>query len=277
MPRSERRTRRPPGPRMGVSASDVDFNGAESMAERLRRIAEVAPHGEINTMQTSELLIGAGLTRSKSRYNVDSIVHRCIKQSPDFVWIRRGWWRYVGSKTREIVDDTTAVGDAELVSAPVEAEVTGCVDDPELVSAPVEPTVVAEPYVPPRTMQWLNGTVEYREATHLGDKLRAIAQHTVDMTVEPRETSLRLLQDGQSTARQRNLERVVRRMLRDDPDFSALPTEWYQYRPRRSWLSCPSDEAGHNTRCDMTDKPWESTFHEEPIYGNNGHIGIPAW
>ena len=269
MPRSERRTRRPPGPRMGVSASDVDFRGAESMAERLRRIAEVAPHGEINAMQTAELLIGAGQTRSQSRYNVDSIIHRIMEKSPDFVWFRRGWWRYVGSKRREVVDDTTAVGDTELEQAPDGAEATECVDVTELVSAPAEPTV------PPRTMQWLNSTVEYRGANTLGDKLRTIAQHTVDMTLEPRETSLRLLQDGQSTARQRNLERVVRRMLRDDPDFSALPTDWYQYRPRRSWLSCPSDEAGHNTRCDMTDKPWESTFHEEPIYGGNGHTGNP--
>ena len=61
MPRSEKRTRRPPGIRMGVTASEVDFTGADSMEESLRRVARVAPHREVNVMQTAELLIDAGV------------------------------------------------------------------------------------------------------------------------------------------------------------------------------------------------------------------------
>ena len=267
MPRSERRNRRPPGPRMGVSVRDVDFREAESVTDRLKRVAEVAPHGEINMMQTAELLIDGGLTRSKSRFNVVTTIHRAVKRSPDFVWLRRGWWQYVRPKTTKVVDDTTAAEDTELASAPVEPDASEVVGETDLASVP------AEPYVPPRTMQWLDGKVEYRGANTLRDKLLVMAQHTVDRTLEPRETSRRLLHDGQSTARQRNLERVVRRMLRDDPEFAelALPTDWYQYRPRRERPSGPSVEASPSKRFDMRGTPWESISHEETIYVHNGH------
>lgn len=208
--RPEKRSRRPPGPRMGVAASDVDFRGANSMAEMLRRVAWVAPHRELNMMQTAEILMQAGKTASISRYNVCITLRKTMNRSKDFERVRRGWYRYQGPPV-EIPE--SSMEDEQQASE-------------EQYATPGPNARVA--------MRWRRGKVEYGDSANLNSKLRAVADHTHDRVLEPGQTALRLLRDGQSTAKWRNLTRVVRRTLRRDPEFAELPpptTDWYLYQP----------------------------------------------
>ena len=227
-----------------------------------------------------------------------------MKKSSDFVWIKRGWWRYIGTEATEDAHSTGAVDYMEPEAVPAETETSPAIEDTTaadhtgLESGPAEAEApetadgtgaadymepeAAEPPAPPKTMLWLRGPVQYGGTNSLGDKLQVIAQHTADRTVDPQAVSQRLLLDGQSTARPRNLERVVRRTLRDAPEFHELslstePTDWYQYRPMEARHSCLNDEAYSNKLIYRTGKPEESTFHEEPTYDRIERTGIPAW
>ena len=196
---------------MGVAASEVDFRGADSMAEKLRRVAWVAPHRELNMMQTAELLVQSGQTASTSRYNVCITLRKTMNRSKDFQRVRRGWYRYLGP--------------------PVEIPETSTEDEHRGASEEQYATPGANARV---AMRWRRGQVEYGDSANLDSKLRSVADHTHDRVLEPGHTALRLLRDGQSTAKLRNLTRVVRRTLRRDPEFCELPPptrDWYLYQP----------------------------------------------
>ena len=250
------------------------------MTERLRRVAEVAPHGEINAMQTAELMLGAGVTKSKSRFNVDSVIHRRLKKSPDFRWVRRGWWRHIGP-TAEADHETDGGREDEHWDEPTESGT-----EPTEGGEPRQQTQ-AEPEVSKRiTMKWRSGRVDYGGSANLGDRLRAVLKHTADGVLEPGQVASRLLMDGQSTARPRNLERVVRRMLDDDPEFGELSppsTGWYQYRPHplagphpgQAHLWSLDDEVCPTKGYGKMDRPLEWSSFVDTICAGNGHTKGP--
>ena len=91
-PKKKRRS--PKQPSMGVTTADVDMTGAETQIEQITRIAKAAPNGEVNTIQMVDLLVEVGLADESKREALRSSLYRHMKRHPDFLVIRRGWFRY---------------------------------------------------------------------------------------------------------------------------------------------------------------------------------------
>ena len=78
-------TRRPPTATPAkppvTAANDIDFTNARNVKERLERIADKT-NGVVNATRAAEILIEAGLSRSKKQ-DVRSTIHRTLQGYPD--------------------------------------------------------------------------------------------------------------------------------------------------------------------------------------------------
>ena len=104
-PKKKRRS--PKQPSMGVTAADVDMTGAETRIEQLTRIATAAPSGEVNTIQMVDLLVELGLAHESKREALRSSLYRLIRRHPDFMFMRRGWFRYSKPEQDELPADAS--------------------------------------------------------------------------------------------------------------------------------------------------------------------------
>ena len=64
-----------------ITASEINFNGARNVRERLSRIADRSG-GTVNITRGAEIIIEAGLSRSQKK-DLRSTIHRTLQGDPD--------------------------------------------------------------------------------------------------------------------------------------------------------------------------------------------------
>ncbi len=109
-PRQKAKSRRVRGPRIPPLPDDIDISGAATIAECLTVIGRSVPEEELNTTQVARLLIKTGKSRAKLD-SLRSTVRARLNAHPDFVWVRRGWYRYApGEHDCDGSDDCAVLG-----------------------------------------------------------------------------------------------------------------------------------------------------------------------
>ena len=88
------------------------------------------------------------------------------------------------------------------------------------------PEVEEVPAVQP--MKWQSGSVDYRDATNIGQRLVRMAEHTQDGRMESSQVAARLCEDSQSSQRLSSLARLVKRTMRKHREFREIPRDWFQ-------------------------------------------------
>ena len=203
------------GQTMGLRPKDVDLDGAETLADKLRRVAERAPMRQVNLTETTILLmhLGAGQTRK----NLRASISQCLDRMPDAQKIARGWWQVI---PRGALNDTHVSLDHQEVGEGAGEEIE--LPDEDLRLKP---------------MQWKTGSVDYSQAHNLAVRVILLAGESKDGYCDPNQVAARLIADHQSTQRPTSLGRLVAQTMRKLPEFVELRNGWFFYessRPRRT-------------------------------------------
>lgn len=215
------------GRTMGLRPGDVDLTGAETLDEKVRRVAERAPNHEVNITEATDLLL-AMKESSETRTQLRAMIHQRLGRSPEYRQIARGWWVLGRAEPNE--DDSDDTG--SLLSIRAALQVTDRTDsaNAEDVDVSEAEEVHEEMEAPePKPMQWQLGPVDYSDASNLAERLIRLARHTQDGVMDPSQVASRLIEDGQSSQRLASLGRLVRRTMRKHPEFREVHRGWFQW------------------------------------------------
>ena len=215
------------GRTMGLRPGDVDLTGAETLDEKVRRVAERAPNHEVNITEATDLLL-AMKESSETRTQLRAMIHQRLGRSPEYRQIARGWWVLGRAEPNE--DDSDDTG--SLLSIRAALQVTDRTDsaNAEDVDVSEAEEVHEEMEAPePKPIKWQLGPVDYSDANNLAERLIRLARHTQDGVTDPSQVASRLIEDGQSSQRLSSLGRLVRRTMRKHPEFREVHRGWFQW------------------------------------------------
>ena len=187
------------GQTMGLRPEDVDLTGTETLESKVRRVAERAPHGQVNLTEMTDLLMSLGVTEYE-RTRLRATLYQRLRRMPDARQIARGWWE-LGANDERVED----LGDPESAVSPNHVQLGTVVteQDEESDEAPE-----------PQPMKWQPGRVDYSGTNNLVQRLVRMAEHTLNHRMEAFQVATRLLADGQSAQRLPTLARLVSRSMR---------------------------------------------------------------
>ena len=259
------------GRTMGLRPEDVDLTGAETLYEKVRRVAELAPNNEVNITETTDLLLAMNASQ-EIRTQLRSMVHQRLQRSSEYSQIARGWWVLGQGEPNE--DDSDHTG--SLLSMRAALQVTDSTDSANAEDMDVSETEEVQMKVPePQPMKWQPGTLDYSGASNLAERLVRLARHTQDGVMDPSQMATRLVEDGQSTQRLASLGRLIGHIMRKHPEFRAIhraECRWNESIPRQPAVQAKRTSSGESpsTASDSSRSISDPSSGEAAIGGRNG-------
>ncbi len=200
---------------MGLRPEDIDLTGAETLGEKVRRVAEQAPSNEVNLTETTDLLLALGAS-DYDQGRLRAMVYQRFDRLPDFEKIARGWWRLI----TEVEQDESR---AEEAFQPSEMELL--VDLAESLNlGRLDLTSTAN------SMGLRAEDLDMEGAVTRWQQVLRIAAASPTTAVSVKETvdlliSLGLLREAQ----RESTRKWVRTKLQESPDFRYDRPDWFTY------------------------------------------------